>query len=158
MLLNQPLSNFPAPTVSWGEVTRACRRVCVLRERGQIEEAEQLRAGQLMELVAAARTADDSDAAVAERLNAILAAETERVANAAVLAELLAPLLAGQGSRRDMPPPVPPSAPPPSPVPVAPPPAKLPGRRPASIADFIDDMIAQENPPDPSTPARRRAS
>ena len=141
--------------MEWSDVARVCRRVCVLRERGQHDEAERLRAGTLSEIVAAARTPTDTDASLADRLEATFAAEVERVANAAVLAELLVPLLSEQlrplASSQSS-----------SPVAVtdltrA---AKSPApRATASIADFIDEMIAQESPPDPSGGgAQRRAS
>src|SRR5687768_1981164 len=144
MLLNEPVSNFPAPPVAWSDIARVCRRVCMLRERGHAEDAERLRAGELMAMVAALRTPAETDAAVSERLNAIFAVEAERVANAAVLAELLLPTLVEKLQLPSRPhtvlesPVTPISAAPPAPVekPAAP--------RAASIADFIDEMIAQE--------------
>lgn len=157
MLPNQSVSNFPAPAVTWSEVARACRRVCVLRERGLKDEAEQVRAEQVMPMVALLRTATDTDAAITERLNGVFAAEAERVANAAVLAELLVPELTGQLRSLVAPvsAPVSPAPPPAAPVAAAKP---TPPRR-GSIADFIDDMIAQEDPPDrPGRGAQRRAS
>ena len=157
MLSNQSVSNFPAPAVTWSEVARVCRRVCVLRERGQKDEAERVRADEVMPMVALLRTATDTDAAITERLNTVFAAEAERVANAAVLAELLLPELTGQ--LRSLAVPV---AAPTSPVPPLPAPAAVPKPTPprrGSIADFIDDMIAQERPPDrPGHGAERRAS
>jgi hypothetical protein len=128
----------------------------VLRERGQSDVAERLRSGELMTLLAAIRAPGESDAAITERLNAIFAAEAERVANAAVLAEILVPMLTEQlrplAASSSAPIPVPTSV-------VAPPLAKPKQPRPASIADFIDDMIAQEKPPDrPGQGEQRRAS
>ena len=129
----------------------------MLRERGQSDVAERLRSGELMTLLAALRTPGDSDTAITERLNAIFAAEAERVANAAVLAEILVPMLTEQLRSHGTA-----TSPTPTPVPapvVAPPVAKPRQARPASIADFIDDMIAQEKPPDrPGQGAQRRAS
>ena len=120
------------------------------------DEAERVRADEVMPMVALLRTATDTDAAVTERLNSVFAAEAERVANAAVLAELLLPELTGQlralvapvaGSASPIPPPAPVAASKPTPP------------RRGSIADFIDDMIAQERPPDrPGHGAERRAS
>ena len=151
------MSNFPAPAVSWSDVALVCRRVCLLRERGQNEVAERLRAGELMTVLAAIRTPGDSDAGITERLNAIFAAEAERVANAAVLAEILVPMLTEQLRPLGVAP-VASSTSVPAPV-VSPPVAKPPQPRPASIADFIDDMIAQEKPPDrPGQGTQRRAS
>ena len=61
-------------------MARACRRVCVLRERGQNEEAERMRAEEVMSMVATLRGPTDSDAAVTDRLNSLFATEAERVA------------------------------------------------------------------------------
>jgi hypothetical protein len=140
--------------ISWSDVARVCRRVCILRERGQHEEAERLRAGSLLDMVSKLRTSIDSETTVTERLDAIFAVEVERVANAAALAEILVPLLAEQlrplaGAPSLAPTPVPEISRPAKPA--AP-------RTPASIADFIDDMIAQESPPDRPGGAQRRAS
>lgn len=134
----------------------------MLRERGQGEDAERVRADELMPLVAALRTPDDSEAAITEKLNALFAIEAERVANAAVLADLLVPMLAEQ---------LRPHA---TPLAVGTPVASRAGAMPAtnsvpsakptparggSIADFIDDMIAQESPPPrPGHDSQRRAS
>lgn len=148
--------------MAWSDIARVCRRVCVLRERGQIEEAERLRAGELMEKVAIARSPAETDTAVTERLNAIFAAETERVANASVLAELLAPLLTGQVFSPEAARAIETTT---KPAPIAAPVAssgvveKPAPPRAGSIADFIDEMIAQEKPPVRSTEAgQRRAS
>lgn len=112
-----------------------------------------------MAMVAAVRTPSDTDAAVTERLNAMFATEAERVANAAVLAELLVPSLLEklQPQLRHATvlevPPAPLSVNLPAPV------EKPPAPRAASIADFIDEMIAQEKPPArPSSGSERRAS
>ena len=157
MLLNQSVSNFPAPAVTWSDVARVCRRVCVLRERGQNEEAERLRAGELMTLLAAVRAPDESDAATTERLNALFATEAERVANATVLAEILVPMISEQ--LRPLAAPGRTAAETPALAAVAPVVTKPVQPRPASIADFIDDMIAQERPLDrPGPGAQRRAS
>ena len=110
-----------------------------------------------MTLLAAVRAPDESDAAMTERLNALFATEAERVANATVLAEILVPMIAEQ---------LRPLAAPgvtvseiPAPAVVAPVATKPVQPRPASIADFIDDMIAQERPLDrPGPGAQRRAS
>jgi hypothetical protein len=94
---------------------------------------------------------------MAERLESVFAHEAERVSNATVLAELLGPLLsdqlrlspAAQGMISSMA-----SAREPAPPP---PPTRPPAPRPTSIADFIDEMIAQENPPE-RPGSQRRAS
>lgn len=106
-----------------------------------------------MTMLAAVRTPADTDAGITERLNALFATEAERVANAAVLAEMLVPLLSDQLGRM-IAPPVTTSAIAPAPTATVTP-AK-PAKRPVSVADFIDDMLAQERPPPAA--AQRRAS
>jgi hypothetical protein len=122
--------------------------VCVLRERGQPEAAERLRAGELMTMLASVRAPADSDAAIAERLNAIFATEAERVANASVLCELLLPALTEKFQLQANPP-APATAMEPvlATTPSAPFAEKPAAPRAGSIADFIDEMIAQEKPP-----------
>lgn len=132
----------------------------MLRERGQYDEAERVRAISLPELLAAVRTPQDTDASLAERLETIFAFEAERVANAAVVAELLVPLLSEQlrpfGIATDAPPSPAPATPPAAPMPKASPAARP---RPTSIADFIDAMISQDDPANSSgPPEQRRAS
>ena len=156
MLPTALVSNSPAPVPEWSDVARECRRVCVLRERGRNDEAEQVRQGFLADLVSAARAPTDTDADVAARLETLFARETERVANAAVLAELLLPVLlenlravVATASAASVVKPAAPILPRTS----TPPTAAI------SIADFIDAMIARENSVDSSNPnARRRAS
>lgn len=165
MLPNESVSHFPAPPPTWSDVVRLCRRVCILRERGLHADAEKLLVESLPPLLATVRAPQETDAALNLRLDAVFAQETERVANAAVLAELLRPLLA-----EDLPaatalpvgtpaPVLVPLATAPAVTPPAAPPPKPPTRGAISIADFIDDMIAQESPPDRAgDSARRRAS
>lgn len=125
-----------------------CRRVCLLRERGETKAAGDLHDGPLHALATALRAPEESDAALAQRVAATLAVEAERVANAAVLAELLAPLLGEMRTPLAAAPRMPSS--PPSVANSSP--ARVP---PADIADFIDEMIAQERSP---RRAERRAS
>lgn len=109
-----------------------------------------------MRLIAAVRAPTESESAITERLNALFAVESERVANAAVLAEILAPLLSEKTNTPIAS--VAPAQPDPSPT-TTPPAAAPPKPRRGSIADFIDDMIAQEMPPERDGPGnQRRAS
>jgi hypothetical protein len=117
--------------------------MCVLRERGQGEEAEALRRDVLDSQLARLRESSADPAAIDQRFESVLATEVDRVATASVLAELLAPLL-----RDRLPVPSPAvsaagAAPRPTNVP---PPAPKRAPRPAAggIADFIDEMIAHE--------------
>ena len=110
------------------------RRVCVLRATGQQAEAARLERTELSAVLAALPAGDDAAA-----LAALFAGEVARVTEAATLAEVLAPLLAAQlasklqpaetGSKRltreDAPRIAGPTAP-------------------RSVADFIDDMLAEE--------------
>ncbi len=121
--------------------------MCLLREQGQADEAAQLEAGTLPEMVAALRGPDDTDATLAARLDSILALEMERVANAAVLAELLAPLLQPAVARPTASLALAPS------LPSDAMPLRAPRALTGDIADFIDEMIAQERAPD--APQRR---
>lgn len=113
-----------------------------------------------MTMLAAVRAPTDSDTEIAERLNAIFATEAERVANAAVLCELLLPALAEKFQLQAKPP-APAAAMEPSlaTAPSVPTAEKPAAPRAASIADFIDEMIAQEKPPTRSGGnTQRRAS
>lgn len=139
--------------------------MCVLRERGQGDEAEALRQRELPGLLAAVRSPADTDATVDEQLSAVFAREEDRVANAVVLAELMAPLLAAPAARAPELTPILIPAPASAPIEARPPqfapspPLPAPARAAGSIADFIDEMIAQETAPAEASPAsRRRAS
>jgi hypothetical protein len=131
-----------------------------LRERGQTDEAEQLRASSLPQLLDAVRTPSDTDATIAERLESVFSVEIDRVANAAVLAELLVPVLSEKLRVAS------PSSIATQSVAAAPDlaAASVPKPAPArastiSIPDFIDDMIKQESPPErPDRGTQRRAS
>ncbi|MEO5957920.1 MAG: hypothetical protein ABIZ49_12400 [Opitutaceae bacterium] len=153
MLINPSVPYSTAESTLWSDVARLCRRICTLRERGQMEEAESLRVGPLAEMLAPYRIETKSDAETTRRLELIYAAEAERIANAAVLASLLAPLLNDhlQALVTALSHAAPVSSLASHPASVAPRAEKKspPARRPAvgSIADFIDEMIAQERPP-----------
>jgi len=124
----------------------------VLRERGRSEEAEQLRASSLEQLLSDRRSEGEPDATIDDHLAAILVTEQERVANAAVLAELLLPILSEHLRS---------SAPLAKIAAVAAPPARPPAapRVPSTgIADFIDEMIAQERADGSDPASHRRAS
>lgn len=144
--------------VSWSDVARLCRRICLLRERSQLDDAEKLRLGTLKETIAAVRTKNQSDEWIEQKLEVIFAAETERVANAVVLADLIAPLLAGPAqSAQTVATQAEPAADAPVSVPESIPATPRPLADPGDIASFIDEMIAQERRP-PRTPAVRRTS
>lgn len=134
----------------------------MLRERGERAEAARLEAEQLPDLLASLHAAGESEDEIQRRLISLFAIEEERVADAAVLAELLLPALRGESSapansvavapvRADSAATIaatattnrPPTA-------AAPPPPPAPRKRSTDIATFIDEMLEQE-----SAPARR---
>lgn len=131
----------------------------MLRERGEKAEAARIEAEQLPDVLASLHAAGESDDAIQQRLTSLFAIEEERVADAAVLAELLLPALRGQvvssvsastavGAQTQAAElPVMASRPPVLPTPPA---SSVPRKRSTDIATFIDEMLAQE-----STPARR---
>lgn len=155
-MINPSASQFPLQPISWSDIARLCRRVCLLRECGQPVEAEQVRQGALAEALTAMRSSGASETIVAQQLETIFAAEAERVANAAVLAELLRPMLAPSVAvpvpsvstalaSAESAAPVATAAPftPPAPAAITPK-REAPRAAPADIASFIDDMLAQE--------------
>ncbi|MBL9209441.1 MAG: hypothetical protein JNL92_03185 [Opitutaceae bacterium] len=132
----------------------------MLREQARHAEAEAVQREELAPLLDVVRAGEDDPLTLDARLAATMAEETERVTNAMLLAELLAPLLGGRARADDVT--VTAVAARPAPLPLAQP---VPASRPApvraavSIADFLDEMIAQESTPArPNGPAQRRAS
>ncbi len=126
------------------------RRICVLRASGRNADADRLAAGDFTSARAAAETylSETLSLDAADFLPALLAAEETRVADALVLAELLAPLLAERLR------PLPALGAAPSPSHSAVPSVHRPaspvtrsGEAP-SIADLIDGMLGQEHAPD----------
>lgn len=134
-------------------MARLCRRICVLRERGDAVEAARLESEPLAELIASLHAAGESEAAVQQRVAALFAVEEERVADAAVLAELLLPALQGRMAITSQEPARNHISDTPRPAFVAAvPPAPVPRKRSTDIATFIDEMLEQEDA------ATRRAS
>lgn len=150
--------NFPDPENPWSEVARLCRRVCVLRAQGRDDEAKLLRTQAIDPFVAALQSGSEPAMSNADRLAATMAAEANRVADATLLAELLAPMLGARAGITAL-------ASPGSRTVTAPPDVQVfaqpiaPVRTAASIADFLDEMLAQETPPArPRAASERRAS
>jgi hypothetical protein len=77
----------------WNEVTQIYRRVCVLRSQGRGGEAAQLYAGKFSEALDVIEQFAGAGPGTEARLQALLAAEDERIATVSALAELLTPLL-----------------------------------------------------------------
>jgi hypothetical protein len=137
-----PLHQFSSEKSQWDDVRRIYRRVCVLRATGKNDDAAALENEELAQALSAARIATNNS----EEEAAVLAQEAERVSNATVLAELLAPILA-EHLRADVPLV---SAPQIAAVPVLPEKTPKPTRSPAAsvpnIADLIDGMLSQRAP------------
>ena len=131
-----------------------------MRERGNVDEAEQVRATELAALLDACKGVS-SDEEITARLDATFAAEEERIATAVVVAELLLPKLARELRAGTVSPlaaaevaPAPASS-----TPVSPPVRSPERTAPTDIAGFIDQMFAQaDREPDDVPPVRRRAS
>jgi hypothetical protein len=130
--LAEALHRFEPP---WIEVGRVYRRICFLRLEGRGTEAQVIEETEFAEAAAKARGASGDEFEADSILRGIRAEEEERVAGAIAFAEVLVPML-----ERRVPAlaPAPPAAPAPR---RAPPPATGESR---GIADFIDDMLAQE--------------
>jgi len=134
-------ATFPSPTTTgvspWSEAGILCRRICLLRLRGQREEAASLEATELARTVEAIRRSPGIATDCDQKLEALFAREEERVATASVVAEILLPLL--DDSR--------PAAKDVRPVRSSRAERTLPrvaSATPLGIADFIDEMIQQE--------------
>lgn len=146
-----PPAADPAIEHAWDEVRRLVRRIGLLRAAGRHAEALDLEIDELSRAFTAARAADPAGE---DRSPAIQHEETERIAQASALAEILAPLLA-EKLRQHLPPAVVGAAAalatptesvrPPAPNAAAPSPTSSP----PSIADFIDSMLAQRPSPTP---------
>jgi hypothetical protein len=124
---------------SWIKVGRVHRRLCFLRSEGRADEARDLESGELAAAVADARRASESDAEADGLLRALFAEGEERVADAVAFAEVLVPMLA-----HEMRPPAASMA-----LATDHPRQRKPGAEkpggPREIADFIDEMLAQEH-------------
>ena len=132
MTLSPPAdTTLRPPETHWTEVRGICRRICLLRAQGLGGQARRVEDAELPE--ALARAAAAAGAEDGARARAVMAEERERVASAAVLAEILAPMLSGRLHA---------AAPARAPSPEAPV-ARAPGGA-RGIADFIDEMLARE--------------
>jgi hypothetical protein len=111
-------------------IAALCRRIALQRLRGETAQARQLEAVTLPSAVQALRTEHGPELLSDNLLGVIRAREQLRVADAALLAELL-------GALRDL------SAPVPAAIPVT---SSLPAHptSPPALTDLLDDMLAQE--------------
>lgn len=156
-------STKPSP---WREVQVLYRRICVLDATGKTAEADTLRIQKLEPAVKALR--ETSAGPEDPQLEAMFAAEEERVASAQVLAEILLPLLTTVAPGATTQPRF--FSAPPSPTPAyglvenftsEPSPRPNPGGTPSpllpGIADFIDEMLTQDRTPAGTQSPRRSA-
>jgi hypothetical protein len=142
--------NLPDQNAAWREATRICRRICILREQGRQAEAEAMMANELAE-VRAMLSSGGVSSEIETKMAAIFTREEDRVADAAVLAELLVPALCAATntaavnslSARDTR----------ATSPLTAPKTIVARGGTGDIADFIDEMLAQER-----APGARRAS
>lgn len=155
-MLSAASSPFPlhsAAASRWREVQSVYRRVCVLRFAGKTDEAEKLEATSLTQAVGTLR---DSSTVTPAQLDALFAAEEERVADARALAEILLPMLLESSFAL----PVAASRPVTSPIASAARPSPSPAEATSDekplpdnsgtlpgIADFIDEMLSQDRAP-----------
>lgn len=128
------LHRFDPP---WIEVGRVYRRICFLRSEGLTGEARIIEETEFAEATARARGQFDSESAADSLLRQLMAEEEERVAEAVAFAEVLVPILARRISIH-----------PPEQQRAAAPEVRAraraaPGEA-RGVADFIDDMLAQD--------------
>lgn len=113
------------------------RRICFLRSEGLSGEAQIIQETEFAEAAARARSLFSSESGADSLLRELMAEEEERVAQAVAFAEVLVPMLAPRLSLR---PPAQPHAGPPECRARA---RTGPGEA-RAVADFIDDMLAQD--------------
>lgn len=134
-------SQLPVAENPLAGLTRLIRQVCLLRENGDAVQAAKLHNGSLADAVRDHRLAHGPEALPESELQAMFAVEERRVAEAAILSELLVPRLAAcfpadPASVRSAPPGAArggvSAEPPPSPA------------GPPVISDLLDAMLAAE--------------
>lgn len=135
LLLTTGIPNFPLLAQPWRELGEIYRRICSLRTQGRETDALALEQGGFVAALKAVRVHSTPGPETEERLQTVLAAEESRVADADALADLLMPLLVKHLRN--------------APLAAAPVPQSRPAKTSAaaeapSVADFIDDMLAQE--------------
>jgi hypothetical protein len=133
--LAEALHRFEPP---WIELGRVYRRICFLRCEGLTTEAQLIEQTEFAEAEARARRAADSEEEADSLVKTLLAEEGARVSEAIAFAEVLVPMLAKRLASLVPVPRLQSSAP-----------AMTRERKPGhdenrGIADFIDDMLAQE--------------
>lgn len=133
-------------------IIRLIRRICLLRQRGGVAEANRLQAGELVAAVAEFRLWHGPASLTDEKICALFMNETESVREAMVLAEIMAPNLATLASPHQ-----------PAEAPVFPPVRPLGSIKPfpdgpPAIGDLLDAMLAAKPPQPQEPPAGERRS
>jgi hypothetical protein len=149
-LSNQPTIHLQPPVAG---VARVIRQICLLREQGDVAQAARLQENELAVAVRDLRLAHGPAVLPEAELQAMFAAEDQRVAEAVILSELLIPRLveswpvhAGPATGRRSVPASPPSA------------ARAPAAGPPAIPDLLDAMLAAERTGRHPSPATHRES
>jgi hypothetical protein len=125
---------------SWIKVGRVHRRICFLRLEGREAEAREIEGRELEPAVAEARKDSESEAEAEAVLRAVTSDDEERVAEAIAFAEVLVPMLSERLSLQAPAPGIPKRGPRQG--------RAVPGDQDQAhgIADFIDEMLAQQRP------------
>jgi len=136
--LAEALHRYDLP---WIRVGRIYRRICFLRFEGRGAEATQIEFTELKDAVDVAKMGSPSIPEADSILRRLLEEEGERVADAVAFAEAIVPYLPGQMAA---------AGPALSPLASGNSMGLKAGLRPSgdarSVADFIDDMLAQDRP------------
>jgi len=91
--MSSPSSHSPTEVSPLARITRCVRRICLLREQGDAEEAARFEKIDFADALRDLRLALGPEILPESELRAMFAAEEKRVADAVVLSELLIPQL-----------------------------------------------------------------
>jgi hypothetical protein len=92
-LINSSSSQRPVDAARRAGIARLIRQVCVLREQGDAAQATRLQENEVANAVRDFRLMEGPEALPESELQAMLASEERRVADAQILSELLLPRL-----------------------------------------------------------------
>lgn len=91
--MTSPFLPYAADANPLAGITRCIRQLCLLREQGNIAEAQQVEQNELANTLRDLRLAHGPEILPESELRAMFAAEQKRVADAVILSELLIPQL-----------------------------------------------------------------
>jgi len=92
-VMTSPFPPYPAEANPLAGITRCIRQICLLREQGNIAEAQQVEQNEFSNTLRDLRLAHGPEILPESELQTMFAAEQKRVADAVVLSELLIPQL-----------------------------------------------------------------